>query len=212
MKRIFTAVILLSLCFSLVSCGMARELKRAISGELIEPVKGFSNGDEDGTLVYNGNKYVIIKETNGDCEIELTSEDVLLGRASNFPFFTDTYYYASHDDSPRFIIGHISGAFGTFVFLREDLYNGGIVYALEDGSFEFEFSSAFTETDEINYKKYVSKKKYTRAETVRFYVKDTPEIKSLKNIYLINGVWYSIDKGAKNAYKLFDDLVKNLPF
>ena len=92
-------------CFSLVSCSAIEALKYSVSGDIIDPADGFSRGDEEGTLIYNNNKYILVQELNGDCEIDITQNDILLGQTSNFPFFPNSYYYVNLDENPSFIMG-----------------------------------------------------------------------------------------------------------
>ena len=171
MKKILVIVILTLFCFSLVSCSAIEAIKYSVSGDIIDPADGFSRGEEEGTLIYNNNKYILVKELNGDCEIDITKEDILLGQTSNFPFFPNSYYYVNPDENPNFIMGGTSaGMIGAFVYLREDLYNAGVVYEIND-SFEFEFTSAFMITDKVDYDHHITREKYTRRAIVDFYVK-----------------------------------------
>lgn len=208
MKRILTIVIFILLCFSLTSCAVIEALRYSITGDIIDPVDGFSRGEEY-TFIYKGNKYILIQEINGDCEVDITEEDILLGSTSNFPFFPDSRYYASKDENPSFITGTNSTTMeGSCVYLREDLYSKGIVYALNDSSFEFEFTSAFVKTDKVDYDIHVSRKKYTKIEIVDFYMKEIPIIKTCKRIYLINNKWYHIETDV--AYQLSEEFVFQL--
>lgn len=208
MKKILVIVILTLFCFSLVSCSAVEALKYSVSGDIIDPADGFSRGEEEGTLIYNNNKYILVKELNGDCEIDITKEDILLGQTSNFPFFPNSYYYANPDENPNFIMGGTSaGMIGSFVYLREDLYNAGVVYEIND-SFEFEFTSAFMITDKVDYDHHITREKYTRRAIVDFYVKDIPTIISRKRIYLIDNIWYCVEVDV--AYQLSDEFVYQL--
>ena len=208
MKKIFAIVLLISFCFSLASCSAIEALKYSVSGDIIDPADGFSRGEEEGTLIYNNNKYILVKELNGDCEIDITKEDILLGQTSNFPFFPNSYYYANPDENPNFIMGGTSaGMIGSFVYLREDLYNASVVYEIND-SFEFEFTSAFMITDKVDYDHHITREKYTRRAIVDFYVKDIPTIISRKRIYLIDNTWYCVEVDV--AYQLSDEFVYQL--
>lgn len=208
MKKILTIVTAMLLCCSFTACSAVEALQYSISGDIIDPVDGFSNGAEDGTLTYRNTKYVLVQELNGDCEIDIIKEDILLGQTSNFPFFPNTYYYVETDENPSFIMGGNSAAMiGTFVYLREDLYNAGIVYAIND-SFEFEFASAFIKTDKVDYDRHITGAEYTKFATVAFHVKDIPTIFACKDIYLIDGTWYCVEVGA--AYQLADEFVRQL--
>ena len=201
MKRILTLIVCILMLFSLTSCSLIKKYKYSIH----DAVEGFSI-DGDGVLVYNDIKYYLVEETNGDCNVDIQGESIDLGWVSNFPF-PGFHFYTSTDEHPEFI----TGGPGSVAYLRADIYDNGIIYALEDDTFEFEFSSEFIKTDKVNHEKHVKKNKYTRKETITFYIKDIPEIKASKTIYLIDNVWYSIDKGAKIGYQLSDELVSKLP-
>ena len=207
MKKIFAIVLLVLFCFSLVSCSAIEALKYSVSGDIIDPADGFSRGEE-GTLIYNNNKYILVQELNGDCEIDITQDDILLGQTSNFPFFPNSYYYVNPNENPKFIMGGTTaGMTGTFVYLREDLYNVGVVYEIND-SFEFEFTSAFMITDTVDYDHHITREKYTRQAKVDFYVKDIPTILACKRIYLIDNTWYCVEVDV--AYQLSDEFVYQL--
>ena len=209
MKKILTIVIFILFCFSLTSCSAIEALKYSISGNIIDPADGFSRGEEEGTLIYQNNKYILVQELNGDCEIDITKEDILLGETSNFPFFPNSYYYAKTDENPSFIMGGTTSVRqGTSVYLREDLYSDTIVYVLNDSSFEFEFTSAFNKTDQVDYDHHIEREKYTKIAMVDFYVKDIPIITARKKIHLIDNVWYCVEIDA--AYKLSDEFVCQL--
>ena len=201
MKRILTLIVCILMLFSLTSCSLIKKYKYSTH----DAVEGFSI-DGDGVLVYNDIKYYLVEETNGDCNVDIQGESIDLGWVSNFPF-PGFHFYTSTDEHPEFI----TGGHGSVAYLRADIYDNGIIYALEDDTFEFEFSSEFIKTDKVNHKNHVKKNKYTRKETITFYIKDIPEIKASKTIYLIDNVWYSIDKGAKIGYQLSDELVSKLP-
>ena len=207
MKKALTIIFLILFCFSLTSCSAIEALKYSISGDIIDPVDGFSRGEE-GTLVFKNNKYVLVKEISGDCEIDITKDDILLGQSSNFPFFPNSYYYVNTDETPSFIVGAPNSVmYGTFVYLREDLYNSGIVYEIND-SFEFEFTSAFIKTDTVDYDKHIVSEKYTKSAIIDFYVKDIPTITARKRIYLIDNTWYCVEVDV--AYQLSDEFVGQL--
>ena len=209
MKKLLTIVILILFCFSLASCSIIEAidaLKYSISGDIIDPADGFSRGEEDGTLIYKDSKYIFVQELNGDCEIDVTEDDILIGQTSNFPFFPNSYYYVNTDENPSFIMG---GPFmiGSFVYLREDLYNAGIVYKIND-SLEFEFASAFIQKDKVDYDHHIAREKYTKSAIVDFYVKDVSMITARKRIYLIDNVWYCVKFDV--AYQLSDEFVCKL--
>ena len=211
MKRLLTIAILILFCFSLTSCELFDAIKAAkysITGEVIEREGDFSIGDKDGICSYKGNEYILVEEINGECRIGIPKDYIALGRTSNFPIFPDTHYYTSPDENPKFVCGYIGGLMGTFVYLREDIYNNGIIYVLEDSSYEFEFSSVFFKTNKVNYGDHVADKKYTDYKRVNFYIKDIPEIEAEKEIYLIGNTWYCIEKGE--AYQLSDEFSQEL--
>ena len=208
MKKILVIVILTLFCFSLVSCSAIEALKYSISGDIIDPADNFSRGAEEGTLIYKNNNYILVQELSGYCEIDITQDDILLGQTSNFPFFPNSYYYVNPDENPSFIMGGTSaGMIGSFVYLREDLYNAGVVYEIND-SFEFEFTSAFMITDKVDYDYHITREKYTRQAKVDFYVKDIPTILAFKRIYLIDNTWYCVEVDV--AYQLSDEFVYQL--
>ena len=208
MKKILKIVILILFCFSLTSCSAIEALKYSISGDIIDPADGFSRGEEEGALIYQNNKYILIQEINGNCEMDITKEDILLGQSSNFPFFPNSYYYINTDKNPSFIMGGTNSfMIGSFVYLREDLYNAGIVYEIND-SFEFEFASAFIKTDKVDYDHHIAREKYTKFAIVDFYVKDIPIITAHKRIYLIDNTWYCVEVDV--AYELSDEFVRKL--
>ncbi|MBR2908255.1 MAG: hypothetical protein IKJ04_03595 [Clostridia bacterium] len=206
MKKILTTFLLILFCFSLTSCSAIEALKYSVSGDIIDPADGFSRGEE-GTLLYKNNKYILVQELSGDCEIDITKEDILLGRRSNFPIFPDSCYYAKPDENPSFIMNG-STMQGTVVYLREDLYSDTIVYVLNGSSFEFEFTTAFIKTDTVNYDHHIAREKYTKSAKVNFYVKDIPIITARKRIYLIDNVWYCVEVDV--AYQLSDEFVSKL--
>lgn len=145
----------------------------------------------------------------GDCEIDITKEDILLGQTSNFPFSPNSYYYVNTDENPSFIMaGNSSAMQGDVVYLRADLYSDTIVYVLNDSSFEFEFTASFIETDAVDYDHHIVREKYTKVATVDFYVKDIPIITARKRIYLIDNAWYCVK--ANVAYQLSDEFVCQL--
>ena len=209
MKRIVVMAFAVLFCLSLTSCSVVNELKYAVSGDIVEPVEGFSRGEEKGTLIYKGNTYILASEINGSCDIDITKEDILLGYTSNFPFFSYSYYYARTDENPSFIVGGTNSyKIGTFVYLREDISSRDIVYVFNDSSFEFSFSSAFVKTDEVDYDVYIPKKKYTKVAKVEFYMKEIPSIVVCKQIYMIDDTWYCVEVDA--AYQLSEEFVRAL--
>lgn len=210
MKRILITILLILLCFSLTSCELIDAInaaKYAITGNIIEPVDGFSKGNEKDTLIYKDNKYIYVEEIGGDCRIKISDDYIFLGYTSNFPFFPSSQYYASKDENPEFICGFIDGAMGTFVYLREDLYSNSIAYVLNDSSFEFEFASTFIKTDKVDYDDHIVGKKYAKRETVNFYIKEISMIEVCMEIYLIENMWYHFDD---TAYQLSDEFVSKI--
>ena len=204
MKRLLAILVLILLCFSLTSCQVIKLLKHSITGELIDPVDGFSYGEEKGTFIYKGIKYVDVREINGDCRIATPWDYVLLGMRSNWPLFPATQYLVPPTDDPSFI----TNGYGTAVYLREDLYHSEIVYVLNDTSFEFKFEEAFVKTDKIDYDHHEASERCTKSAVVNFYMKDIPEIKVMKKIYLIDNVWYCVEYDV--AYQLSDEFVTKL--
>ena len=206
MKKRLSIVLLIALCFLLTSCGVVKALKYTISGDIMDPVDGFSLGEGEGTLVYKDNKYILVHEISGACDIDITQEDILLGRRSNFPFFPDFYYHTSTDENPSFIM-YGSLDIGRGVYLREDLYHNGVIYVLNDSSFEFDFTSAFVKTDRVNNDD-LTGGACTKYATVDFYMKEIPIIRASKRIQLIDGVWYCVDIDV--AYQLSEEFVCRL--
>ena len=205
MKRLLTITILIMFCLSLTSCELVeafKALKGTITGEIVDSADGFERGEDYSTLIYKNNKYILVEEINGETNAYIQGEDVYLGYSSNFPFFPGFMYYTSTDENPKFICSD------HFVYLREDIYNNGIIYVLEDSSYEFEFSSAFIKTDAVNYSDHVADKNYTEYKKVNFYMKDIPEIAAEKEIYLIGNTWYNIEKDE--AYQLSDEFSQEL--
>ena len=209
MKKALTIILSILFCFSLTSCAAIDALKYSISGDIIDPADGFVRGEEKGTLIYKDSKYILVQELNGDCEIDITKDDILIGQTSNFPFFPNSYYYIKSDEDPSFILGGTSSAMqGTFVYLREDLCSDTIVYVLNDSSFEFEFTSAFIKTDKVDYDHHIEREKYTKIAMVDFHIKDISMITARKRIYLIDNTWYCVK--AEVAYQLSDEFVSKL--
>ena len=192
MKKILLALTVLFLCVNLISCSdVLTYLSYTISGEIIDPVGDFSRGDDKGTLVFGGEKYIYIDEFAGDFEIEITDEDVHLGDTSNWPFFPNTGYYANKAENPEYIAAEISAFYATMVYLREDLCINPLTYVLQDIDYEFDFSSAFIKTDRVSYDKDVHEKNQRRVD-VYFYAKDYPRLTVRILIYEIDGKWYYI--------------------
>ena len=192
MKKILLALMVLFLCVNLISCSdVLTYLSYTISGEIIDPVGDFSRGDDKGTLIFGGKKYIeIVDEFAGDFEIKITDEDVHLGDTSNWPFFPNTGYYANKAENPEYIAEEISSSYA-MVYLREDLYTNPLTYVLQDTDYEFDFSSAFIKTDRVSYDKDVHEKN-PRQVVVYFYVKDYPRLTVNIRIYKIDGKWYYI--------------------
>ena len=212
MKKIITVFLLILMCFSLTSCAIVDAfdaLKHSISGEIIDPVDGFSVGEEKGVLIYKENKYIIVEEINGDCEFDIADEDILLGQTSNFPFFPNFSYYASSHESPVFIMGgSTSRDTATFVYLKEDVYNNDLVYVLQNTNYEFEISSTFIKTDKVDYDNHIMKDKFTKVVRVEFFMKDIPRIRAVRRIYLIDNIWYCVEQDV--SYELSDEFVSEL--
>ncbi len=206
MKKLVLIVTVLFLCVNLSSCGIWEELSYAISGEILEPVDGFSRGSENGTLIFCGNKYILIDELNGDFQFYITKEDILLGLSSNFIFFPPSSYYATTKENPDYIAGGNTVGFASFVFLREDLHQSRL-YVLEHTDCEFDFSSAFVETKAVSYERHVKRGRNESTELC-FSVKDYPRLTAKINIYKIREKWYYIEQDG--AYALSEDFLSAL--
>ncbi len=206
MKKLLLVVTVLFLCVNLSSCGIWEELSYAISGEILEPVDGFSRGSENGTLIFCGNKYILIDEFNGDFQFYITKEDILLGLSSNFPFFPASSYYATTKENPDYIAGGNTVGFASFVFLREDLHQSRL-YVLENTDCEFDFSSDFIATKAVSYERHVKRGRNESIE-LHFSVKDCPRLTAKINIYKIRGKWYYIEHDG--AYALSEDFLSAL--
>ena len=207
MKKILAVIILITLSVSLISCDAVYALKYSISGDFIDPVEGFSRAEKN-VLIYKDNKYILIREFAGDCWIDITDSDIMIGQQSNWPFFPNHSYYVNPGENPKFIMGGPSGYNGTYVFLREDIYNAGVTCAINDSSVEFETTTDFIKTDKVNYDDHIKTESYAKNLKIHFYVKDIPIITVKKSIYLIDGVWYSVDIG--DVYQLSDEFVDEL--
>ena len=190
-KFVLIATILL-VCINLISCSAFTALSYSISGDIIDPVDGFSFGDDKGTLVFDGNNYILIEEINGCFDFDLTKEDVLLGQTSNFPFFPNFVYYANAAENAEYIASG-SGSIMTCVYLREDLYQEPLCYVLQDTDYEFDFSSAFIKTEDVSYKKHIEGKEY-HGTILYFYVKDHPRLIVELRICKINEKWYHVEQ------------------
>ena len=195
-KFVLIATILL-ICINLISCSAFTALSYTISGDIIDPVDGFSFGDDKGTLVFDGNNYILIEEFNGDFNFNITEEDVLLGQTSNFPFFPNFFYYANAAENAEYIAS--GNVIMTCVYLREDLYQEPLCYVLQDIDYEFDFSSAFIKTEDVSYKKHLEGKEY-HGTILYFYVKDYPRLIVELEICKINEKWYYVESDV--AYEL----------
>lgn len=191
MKKLALIALLLCACMTLCACDALSALSYSITGEIINPVDGFSRGGDKSTLVFGGSTYILIEELNGDFDFSVGEESLLLGETSNFPFFTNFYYYANKTENADYIAG-ASGLPATFVYLREDLYTDPLLYVLQNTDYEFDFSSAFTVTDEVSFKKDI-KGQDRRDAKLKFYVKGFPELVASVTVYEINGKWYYVD-------------------
>ena len=194
-KFVLIATILL-ICINLISCSAFTALSYTISGDIIDPVDGFSFGDDKGTLVFDGNNYILIEEF-GDFNFNITEEDVLLGQTSNFPFFPNFFYYANAAENAEYIAS--GNVIMTCVYLREDLYQEPLCYVLQDIDYEFDFSSAFIKTEDVSYKKHLEGKEY-HGTILYFYVKDYPRLIVELRICKINEKWYYVESDV--AYEL----------
>ena len=206
MKKIALITIILLLSITLFSC---KAFNATVSGDIINPVNGFSRGNDDDTLVLGENKYILIDEIGGNFEFDITDDDVFLGETSNFPFFPNFSYYANENINAEYIAsGSSSNKIATVVFLREDLYQAPICYVLQDTDFEFVFSDAFIETKEVSYKTHVERKKYSDTAIINFYIKEYPRLTASMWIYKIDDKWYSIK--PNEAFALSENFVKEL--
>lgn len=198
MKRLVLLATTLLICINLISCSAFTALSYSISGDIIDPLDGFSFGDDKGTLVFDENNYILIEEFNGDFNFNITEEDVLLGQTSNFPFFPNFSYYANAAENAEFIASG-SGSIMTCVYLREDLYKEPLCYVLQDIDYEVDFSSAFIKTEDVSYKKHIEGKEY-HGTNLYFYVKDYPRLIVELGICKINEKWYYVESDV--AYEL----------
>ena len=208
-KKFIAIVTILFLCVNLISCGDALILlSYSISGNIMEPLGDFSRGSKEGTLVFGEKNYILIDELNGEFLFRITEEDILLGSTSNYPLFPSFGYYANTLENADYIAGgSLSNSTATFVYLREDLYSDSLRYVLRDVGYEFDFSSAFIETNEVSYKKHIEGKE-THGVLIYFYMKDYPRLKATIRICKINGKWYYVDPNA--AFALSEDFLNVL--
>ena len=205
MKKYVAIFLLVLLCFSMTSCQISELVYYSISGEILDPVEGFSRSDEGNGFIYKGNKYILVNEINGDCDIVLPDEYIRLGGRCNWPFFPNYYYYARDDESPDYLLGGLGR--GSFVYLREDLYKNGIIYTIADGSIDFEQYSAFIPADKIADRQDAIER-CDKSARISFHIKNLPEITATKTIYLIDGDWYTADAGG--VYRLSSEFVAEL--
>lgn len=193
MKKLVLIATVLFVCINLCSCWALSALSYTISGDIIEPVDGFSRGGDKGTLVFDEKNYILIDEFNGNFHFDLTKEDVLLGQTSNFPFFPNSKYYANAVENADYIAGTNSYPFASFVYLREDLYQSPLCYVLQDTDHEFDFSSAFIKTEEVSYKTHIEGKENYDTR-IRFCVKDYPRLTVSLRICKIDEKWYYVEQ------------------
>ena len=209
MKKFIAIVTILFLCVNLISCGDAYKLLLySVTGDIMEPLGDFSRGSKEGTLVFGGKNYILIDELNGDFLFNITEDDVFLGSTSNYPLFPSFGYYANTLENADYIAGgSLSNSCATFVYLREDLYSDSLRYVLQNVGYEFDFSSAFIETNEVSYKRHIEGKE-TYGVWINFYMKEHPRLKAKIRICIINGKWYYIDTRA--AFALSEDFLNIL--
>ena len=188
MRKFILLAAMIALCIMLTSCSAVEALKYSISGDIIDPIGDFSRGSDKDTFVFGGNDYILIDEMNGDFDVDITDEAVLLGQTSNFPFFPNTGYYANKAEKPEYI----TAGEGTVVYLREDLYQTSLHYVLQDTDYEFDFSSAFVKTEEVSHKKHIEGKEFYGGR-INFYVKDFRRLTISLVICKINEKWYHIE-------------------
>ena len=163
----------------------------SISGDIINPVEGFSRGNNKGTFVFGEDNYILIEEFNGKFYFDITEEDLLLGQTSNFPFFGNFGYYANSAENADYIAS--GSEIMTCVYLRDDLYQAPLCYVLQDIDYEFDFSSTFIKTEDVSYKKHIEGKEY-HGTNLYFYVKDYPRLIVELSICKINEKWYYIEQ------------------
>ena len=197
MKKIVLLVTIILLCTNLISC----------TGDIVEPVGDFSRED-DGTLVWDGKRYVSIDELAGEFYFDITEEDVLLGQQSNFPFFPNSGFFANTVENADYIMcGSLSNNIAAVVYLREDLCQVPLCYVLQDTDYEFDFSSAFMKTEDVSYKKHIEGKG-SYGTRIHFYVKDYPRLTVSLRICKLNEKWYYVDPDA--AFELSEDFLNAL--
>jgi hypothetical protein len=210
MKKITMLVTALLLCcIVLPSC---KNLRDSVSGDIINPVDGFSRGNDEGTLVFKENNYILIDEIRGNFSFDITDQDVFLGETSNFPFFPNFGYYANEDENADYIAsGSLSDKTATMVFLREDLYQKPIRYVLQGTDYEFIFSSAFIKTEEVSYKTHIEGEKHSNTKMLNFHLKEYPRLTVFMHICKIDEKWYYVeyDEAFVLSESFVNDLVKN---
>ena len=209
MKKLVLIVVLLFVCINLVSCEIFDLLSYSISGDIMDPVDGFSRGSEDGVLVFGENEYILIEELNGDFSFFVSEDDLLLGQRCNFPFFPSAKFYANTEENADYI------AYGNYVltsvFLRKDLYKTPLYYVLQDTDYEFDFSTAFIKTEDVSYEKDIEGKESLYSEIISIYLKDYPRLVAEVRIYKINEKWYFIeyDKSFLVSEAFLSALIEN---
>ena len=209
MKKLVLIVVLLFVCINLVSCEIIYLLSYTISGDIMDPVDGFSRGSEDGVLVFGENEYILIEELNGDFSFFVSEDDLLLGQRCNFPFFPSAKFYANTEENADYI------AYGNYVltsvFLRKDLYKTPLYYVLQDTDYEFDFSTAFIKTEDVSYEKDIEGKESLYSEIISIYLKDYPRLVAEVRIYKINEKWYFIeyDKSFLVSEAFLSALIEN---
>ncbi|MBQ8908600.1 MAG: hypothetical protein IJY71_08475 [Clostridia bacterium] len=192
MKKFILIVALLLVCINLTSCELLSILSYSISGDIMEPYGDFSRGSEKNTLVFGGNTYILIEEVNGYFEFFITDEDLLLGQRSNFPFFPNGMYYANAKENADYIACGNNSGIMSCVYLREDLYKEPLCYVLQDTDYEFDFSSAFIETEEVSYREHIEGREYY-GRRIQLYVRDFPRLTVYLHLCKIHEKWYYVE-------------------
>ena len=208
-KLICLLLVMVFLCLNLSSCDAWDALRYAISGDIVEPIDGFSRGSKKNTLILHENKYILFEELNGEFRIDKTKEHIRLGQQSNFPFFPNSGFYATDTTDPLYI-GVGSGFTITCVYLKEGAFPSPMRYTLEGTEYSFDFASAFVKTNEVNYNRDIVNNElpYKR---IKIHIVDYPELKAEIGVYRLNGTWYFTNASKTvEVYKLSEDFANTL--
>lgn len=196
MKKSLCVIFSLILLLSLPSCASINPFASDM-GDL--------SFDEDGVLLYHGNRYYQADD-RFYVRTELIDAAIELGYSSNFPFFPNFYYYALEEETPLFIWG--TGGYTLYVREDYDLY--GAIYCVEDTDIEIALCDAMTKFS-LNYETTTSDD-ISRYRDMTFHLKEEPRIYVFvagpyrhKKEY---GCWYFMCGGQ--AWRLSDALVAQL--